>query len=76
MTINRISEYFRIIIWLQISPPASINSIGSCTEWGLLAAGTAHGLIIFDCAQATVIFTKCTLNAQGTFCPFGLEETE
>ena len=51
---------------LQVSPPASINSIGSCSEWGLLAAGTAHGLVIFDCAHAAVIFTKCTLNAQGT----------
>ena len=54
---------------LQVSPPASVNSIGSCTEWGLLAVGTAHGLIIFDCAQSAVIFTKCTLNAQGTFRP-------
>lgn len=60
---------------LQVSPPASINSIGSCTEWGLLAAGTAHGLVIFDCAQAAVIFTKCTLNAQGTFSTLrGLKE--
>jgi lethal(2) giant larvae protein len=50
---------------LQVSPPASINSLGSCTDWGLMAAGTAHGLVILDCLQSTVILSKCTLNAQG-----------
>lgn len=50
---------------LQISPPASINSIGFCSAWGLLAAGTAHGLIIYDIVQKVVVTSKCTLNAQG-----------
>jgi len=49
---------------LQVSPPASINSIGYCDEWKLMAAGTAHGLVVFDCLQNITINTKCTLNAQ------------
>ena len=52
---------------LQISPPASINSIGFSREWGLVAAGTAHGLVILDSFQKITILAKCTLNAQGKF---------
>merc|ERR1711963_206936 len=29
-----------------------------------MSAGTAHGLVIFDCLQSIVALTKCTLNAQ------------
>jgi len=50
---------------LQISPPASINSLGFSREWGLVAAGTAHGLVILDSFQKITILSKCTLNAQG-----------
>ena len=49
---------------LQLSPPASINSIGYCDEWKLMAAGTAHGLVVYDCLQNTTITAKCTLNAE------------
>merc|ERR1712223_339296 len=49
---------------LQLAPPASINSIGYCHEWNLMAAGTAHGLVVYDCLQNIIITTKCTLNAQ------------
>ena len=38
---------------------------GYCHEWNLMAAGTAHGLVVYDCLQNTIITTKCTLNAQG-----------
>jgi lethal(2) giant larvae protein len=50
---------------LQVSPPASINSLACSTEWGLVAAGTAHGLVILDCILNAAIIAKCTLNAQG-----------
>ena len=32
-----------------------------------MSAGTAHGLVIFDCLQSTVVSSKCTLNAQGQY---------
>ena len=38
---------------------------GYCDEWKLMAAGTAHGLVVFDCLQNITITTKCSLNAQG-----------
>ena len=41
--------------------------LGYCDEWKLMAAGTAHGLVIFDCLQSTVVSSKCTLNAQGQY---------
>ena len=53
---------------LQIFPPASINSLAVCTSWGVVAAGTAHGMVMLDCTLNCPIITKCTLNAQGIFC--------
>ncbi len=43
----------------------SINSIGFSRDWGLVAAGTAHGLVILDSFQKITILAKCTLNAHG-----------
>ena len=50
---------------LTISPPASVNSLAFSDDYGILAIGTAHGLIILDTIQSVVALTKCTLNAQG-----------
>lgn len=52
-------------IFFQISPPASINSLSCNTQWGLVAAGTAHGLVVVDVEAKKTILTKCTLSAQG-----------
>jgi lethal(2) giant larvae protein len=52
---------------VQISPPASINSLAFSDTYGLVAAGTAHGLVILDSVQLNVVTNKCTLNAQGTY---------
>ena len=35
-----------------------------------MAAGTAHGLVVYDCLQNIIITTKCTLNAQGNLTLF------
>ena len=51
---------------LQMSPPASVNSLTFSAEWDLVASGTAHGLVLFDCVHGVTMLTKCTLNAQGT----------
>lgn len=50
---------------VQVSPPASINSLSASSTWNLVAAGTAHGLVIMDCIQNESVMVKCTLNAQG-----------
>jgi len=49
---------------VQISPPASINSLAFSESYGLVAAGTAHGLVIIDGIQHSLVMAKCTLSAQ------------
>ncbi|XP_046587651.1 lethal(2) giant larvae protein homolog 1 isoform X2 [Neodiprion pinetum] len=47
---------------LQLHPPAAITALALHSEWGLLAAGTAHGLAVFDYTRAKTVSVKCTLN--------------
>jgi len=51
---------------LQLHPPAAVTSLVLQAEWGLLAAGTAHGLALFDYIRHKPVITKCTLNPNGT----------
>lgn len=47
---------------LQIKPPAAITCLALQTKWGLLSAGTAHGLVLYDFRNNRPVFHKCTLN--------------
>ncbi|CAG2163640.1 unnamed protein product, partial [Oppiella nova] len=47
---------------VQLQPPASVTALALYAEWGLLAAGTAHGFAIFDYLYRKVVSTKTTLN--------------
>ncbi|XP_012284350.1 lethal(2) giant larvae protein homolog 1 isoform X2 [Orussus abietinus] len=47
---------------LQLHPPAAITALAIHSEWGLLAAGTAHGLAVFDFTRVKPVSVKCTLN--------------
>ncbi|XP_076386270.1 LLGL domain-containing protein l(2)gl isoform X17 [Megachile rotundata] len=47
---------------LQLYPPAAVTALAIHSEWGLLAAGTAHGLAVFDYTRAKAVNVKCTLN--------------
>jgi len=47
---------------MQLSLPATVNSVCIHTGWGVIATGTAHGFALFDYMQRRVIMTKCTLN--------------
>jgi len=49
---------------MQITPPASITSMVISRQWGLLAAGTAHGLAVLDYSHSYLVTARCTLNAQ------------
>ncbi|XP_076247330.1 LLGL domain-containing protein l(2)gl isoform X8 [Calliopsis andreniformis] len=47
---------------LQLYPPAAVTALAIHSEWGLLAAGTAHGLAVFDYTRSKAVSVKCTLN--------------
>ncbi|XP_076225402.1 LLGL domain-containing protein l(2)gl isoform X7 [Nomia melanderi] len=47
---------------LQLYPPATVTALAMHSEWGLLAAGTAHGLAVFDYTRSKAVTVKCTLN--------------
>ncbi|XP_072932199.1 lethal(2) giant larvae protein homolog 1 isoform X2 [Epargyreus clarus] len=46
----------------QLSPPAAVTALAAQWEWGVVCAGTAHGLALFDALHATPLLHKCTLN--------------
>ncbi|XP_071745331.1 lethal(2) giant larvae protein isoform X2 [Lepeophtheirus salmonis] len=60
----KLSKGYQPTSIMQINPPASINSLGFQSSWGIMAVGTAHGLVFMDCVTQTIITSKCTLNAQ------------
>ncbi|XP_052902594.1 lethal(2) giant larvae protein isoform X2 [Anopheles moucheti] len=47
---------------LQVLPPAAITCIAMQSKWSLVAAGTAHGLVLFDFNNQSPVLHKCTLN--------------
>ncbi|XP_058798890.1 lethal(2) giant larvae protein homolog 1 isoform X2 [Phymastichus coffea] len=47
---------------LQLYPPAAVTALAVHSEWGLMAAGTAHGLAVFDYTRIKSVSVKCTLN--------------
>jgi len=48
---------------LQLDPPSSITCLAINTDWGLVAAGTAFGFIIFDIKCQRLVSSKATVNA-------------
>ena len=51
----------------QLSPPAAVSALAAQWEWGVVCAGTAHGLAVFDALRVTHLLHKCTLNPHGLF---------
>ncbi|KRT85566.1 hypothetical protein AMK59_1411 [Oryctes borbonicus] len=47
---------------LQLYPPAAVTCVVLRPDWGLVAAGTAHGLALFDYVRQKPVIVKCTLN--------------
>lgn len=52
---------------LQVKPPASITCLALEANWGLVAGGTAHGLVLFDFKNFLPVFNRCTLNPNGMY---------
>lgn len=50
---------------LQVLPPAAINCLALQSTWNLVAAGTAHGLVVFDYLNHHPVLHECTLNPKG-----------
>lgn len=50
---------------LQVLPPASITCLALEANWGLVSAGTAHGLVLFQFKNFLPVFHRCTLNPNG-----------
>ncbi|XP_061377148.1 lethal(2) giant larvae protein homolog 1 isoform X1 [Danaus plexippus] len=49
----------------QLSPPAAVTALSAQWEWGVVVAGTAHGLALIDALKPAPLTHKCTLNAHG-----------
>ncbi|XP_076275605.1 LLGL domain-containing protein l(2)gl isoform X3 [Rhynchophorus ferrugineus] len=47
---------------LQLHPPAAVTCVVLHSDWGLVAAGTAHGLALMDYIKNKPVVVKCTLN--------------
>ncbi|KAL4709933.1 hypothetical protein ACJJTC_003896 [Scirpophaga incertulas] len=50
---------------VQLSPPAAVTSLAAHWEWGVVCAGTAHGLALLDALLAAPLLHKCTLHPHG-----------
>ncbi|XP_066246031.1 lethal(2) giant larvae protein homolog 1 isoform X2 [Euwallacea similis] len=58
----RQSRGFQATTLLQLHPPAAVTSAVLHADWGLVAAGTAHGLALLDYVKNKPVLFKCTLN--------------
>ncbi|XP_018324100.2 uncharacterized protein LOC108736234 [Agrilus planipennis] len=47
---------------LQLHPPAAVTCCALQADWGVVSAGTAHGLALYDYRKQKPIIVKCTLN--------------
>uniref|UniRef100_A0A1B6LPM2 Uncharacterized protein n=1 Tax=Graphocephala atropunctata TaxID=36148 RepID=A0A1B6LPM2_9HEMI len=47
---------------LQLHPPAAVTALALQAGWQLVAAGTAHGLALYDYQRHVPVTCKCTLN--------------
>ncbi|XP_046663289.1 lethal(2) giant larvae protein isoform X3 [Homalodisca vitripennis] len=47
---------------LQLHPPAAVTALALHAGWQLVAAGTAHGLALYDYQRHVPVTFKCTLN--------------
>lgn len=69
---TKVQNGLEVLSVLQVLPPAAITCVALQTRWDLVAAGTAHGLVLFDYQHDTPVFHKCTLNPNGESSLVGL----
>ncbi|KAB7500068.1 Lethal(2) giant larvae-like protein 2 [Armadillidium nasatum] len=59
----KFSSGMQPMVVVQFYPPASCTSLNLHSEWGLIAAGTAHGFALFDYIVKKNLLAKSTLSA-------------
>lgn len=57
-----IEDGLQVTSILQVLPPGSITCLALHSSWNLVAAGTAHGLVLFDYHNHFPVLHRCTLN--------------
>lgn len=60
-----IEDGVQVVGILQVLPPAAINCLALQSSWNLVAAGTSHGLVVFDYVNHHPVLHECTLNPKG-----------
>lgn len=53
---------FKLQTGLQLIPAAPVSALVVETRWGLLAAGTVHGFILYDFLNKKTVTTKWTVS--------------
>ena len=53
---------FKLQTGLQLIPAAPVSALSVETGWGLLAAGTIHGFILYDFMNKKTVTTKWTVS--------------
>ncbi|XP_031632290.1 protein lethal(2) giant larvae [Contarinia nasturtii] len=60
--ITPIEDGLQVTGILQVLPPAAITCVALQSNWNLVAAGTGHGLVLFDYFNHFPVLHRCTLN--------------
>lgn len=61
-----VEDGLNVVGVLQVLPPAAITCLALQSNWNLVAAGTAHGLVLFDYFNHFPVLHHCTLNSKGS----------
>lgn len=65
-----VEDGLQVVGVLQVLPPAAITCLALQSNWNLVAAGTAHGLVLFDYFNNFPVLHHCTLNSKGSYSIF------
>lgn len=60
-----ITDGLQVASVLQVLPPGAITCVALQSSWNLVAAGTGHGLVLFDYHNNHPVLHRCTLNPNG-----------
>ncbi len=63
---NPTEQSLTVTALLQIQPPAAVTALALEAPSGVVAVGTAHGVLLYDFFRRKVVMTKSTLNPNGT----------
>lgn len=61
-TTSTIEDGLQVSGILQVLPPGAITCLALQSNWNLVAAGTGHGLVLFDYHNHFPVLHRCTLN--------------